>query len=54
MSIGKALESVLSGTGFTYQISGDRSIAVFCARQECPRRPANGTTGGRQFNHNRS
>ena len=26
MSIGKALESVLSGTGFTYQISGDRAL----------------------------
>src|SRR5580700_5814275 len=29
MSIATALTSLLTGTGFTYQISGERSIAVF-------------------------
>ncbi len=46
MSIGKALESVLSGTGFTYQISGDRSIAVFPRDRNVPAAPPTGPPAG--------
>jgi iron complex outermembrane receptor protein len=42
MSIAAALSDLLSGTGFSYQISGQRSIAVFLRQKNFPAAPSTG------------
>src|ERR1700722_14433625 len=42
MSIGAALSVLLNGTGFSYQISGARSIAIFLRQKNIPAAPPTG------------
>jgi hypothetical protein len=42
MSLAAALTDLLAGTGFSYQISGVRCIAVFLRQKNMPAAPATG------------
>ncbi|MGE0115710.1 MAG: TonB-dependent receptor [Steroidobacteraceae bacterium] len=52
MSIGDALTKLLSGTGFSFQVSGDRSIAILLPDKVRDTMPATGPPAGTRLQKN--